>query len=61
MARINVPIRVAMAFASFGEWEDRQFGNLHVHGVEDVQFYRETAVITKRWSDSLEAVNSRCR
>ena len=52
MVGINVPIPVPMAFFSFGGWKNSLFGDLHVHGIEGVQFYTRTKVITQRWTES---------
>jgi malonate-semialdehyde dehydrogenase (acetylating)/methylmalonate-semialdehyde dehydrogenase len=38
-----------MAFFSFGGWKASLFGDLHMHGMEGVQFYTRTKVITSRW------------
>jgi malonate-semialdehyde dehydrogenase (acetylating)/methylmalonate-semialdehyde dehydrogenase len=49
MVGINIPIPVPMAFFSFGGWKNSLFGDLHMHGMEGVQFYTRTKVITSRW------------
>jgi malonate-semialdehyde dehydrogenase (acetylating)/methylmalonate-semialdehyde dehydrogenase len=49
MVGINIPIPVPMAFFSFGGWKASLFGDLHMHGMEGVQFYTRTKVITSRW------------
>lgn len=49
MIGVNVPIPVPMAFFSFGGWKNSLFGDLHVHGMEGVNFYTRTKVITTRW------------
>ena len=49
MVGINVPIPVPMAFYSFGGWKASLFGDLHMHGMEGVQFYTRTKVVTSRW------------
>jgi malonate-semialdehyde dehydrogenase (acetylating)/methylmalonate-semialdehyde dehydrogenase len=51
MVGVNVPIPVPMAFYSFGGWKNSLFGDLHVHGVEGVNFYTRGKVITSRWPD----------
>jgi malonate-semialdehyde dehydrogenase (acetylating)/methylmalonate-semialdehyde dehydrogenase len=51
MVGVNVPIPVPMAFFSFGGWKQSLFGDLHVHGVEGVNFYTRGKVITSRWPD----------
>ena len=37
MVGVNIP--VPMAFFSFGGWKASLFGDLHMHGMEGVQFY----------------------
>jgi len=49
MVGINIPIPVPMAFFSFGGWKGSLFGDLHMHGMEGVQFYTRTKVVTSRW------------
>ena len=49
MVGINIPIPVPMAFFSFGGWKSSLFGDLHMHGMEGVQFYTRTKVVTSRW------------
>jgi malonate-semialdehyde dehydrogenase (acetylating)/methylmalonate-semialdehyde dehydrogenase len=49
MVGINVPIPVPMAFFSFGGWKASLFGDLHVHGMEGVNFYTRSKVVTSRW------------
>jgi malonate-semialdehyde dehydrogenase (acetylating)/methylmalonate-semialdehyde dehydrogenase len=49
MVGINIPIPVPMAFFSFGGWKASLFGDLHMHGMEGVQFYTRTKVVTSRW------------
>lgn len=51
MVGINVPVPVPMAFFSFGGWKNSLFGDLHVHGMEGVQFYTRRKVVTERWPD----------
>jgi malonate-semialdehyde dehydrogenase (acetylating)/methylmalonate-semialdehyde dehydrogenase len=49
MVGINIPIPVPMAFFSFGGWKNSLFGDLHMHGMEGVQFCTRTKVVTSRW------------
>ncbi len=49
MVGINIPIPVPVAFFSFGGWKASLFGDLHMHGMEGVQFYTRTKVVTTRW------------
>jgi malonate-semialdehyde dehydrogenase (acetylating) / methylmalonate-semialdehyde dehydrogenase len=51
---VNIPIPVPMAFFSFGGWKASLFGDLHMHGMEGVQFYTRTKVVTTRWPISDE-------
>ena len=49
MVGVNIPIPVPMAFFSFGGWKASLYGDLHMHGMEGVQFYTRTKVVTTRW------------
>jgi malonate-semialdehyde dehydrogenase (acetylating)/methylmalonate-semialdehyde dehydrogenase len=49
MVGVNVPIPVPMAFFSFGGWKASLFGDLHMHGIEGIQFYTRTKAVTARW------------
>jgi malonate-semialdehyde dehydrogenase (acetylating)/methylmalonate-semialdehyde dehydrogenase len=55
MVGINVPIPVPMAFYSFGGWKSSLFGDLHMHGIEGIQFYTRTKAVTTRWPESSDA------
>jgi malonate-semialdehyde dehydrogenase (acetylating)/methylmalonate-semialdehyde dehydrogenase len=55
MVGINIPIPVPMAFFSFGGWKASLYGDLHMHGMEGVQFYTRTKVVTTRWPAAAEA------
>jgi malonate-semialdehyde dehydrogenase (acetylating) / methylmalonate-semialdehyde dehydrogenase len=57
MIGVNIPIPVPMAFFSFGGWKASLFGDLHMHGMEGVQFYTGTKVVTTRWVEK-DAVSS---
>ena len=39
MVGVNVPIPVPVAYFSFGGWEASLFGDLHVYGLDGVNFY----------------------
>lgn len=54
MVGVNVPIPVPMAFFSFGGWKASFYGDRHVHGMEGVQFYTRSKVVTTRWPHSDE-------
>jgi malonate-semialdehyde dehydrogenase (acetylating)/methylmalonate-semialdehyde dehydrogenase len=51
MVGVNVPIPVPMAYHSFGGWKDSLFGDARMYGMEGVNFYTRTKVITSRWPD----------
>jgi len=59
MVGVNIPIPVPMAFFSFGGWKASLYGDLHMHGMEGVQFYTRTKVVTTRWplSKGADGVN----
>jgi malonate-semialdehyde dehydrogenase (acetylating)/methylmalonate-semialdehyde dehydrogenase len=52
MVGINVPIPVPSAFYSFGGWKNSLFGDLHIYGMEGIQFYTRTKAVTVRWPDT---------
>ena len=54
MVGVNVPIPVPMAFFSFGGWKKSFFGDRHVYGMEGVQFYTRSKVVTSRWPQADE-------
>ena len=39
---------------SFGGWKSSLFGDLHMHGMEGVDFYTRTKAITTRWPEVAE-------
>jgi hypothetical protein len=55
MVGINVPIRVPMAFHSFGGWKRSLFGDMAVHGPEGVRFYTRLKTMTARWPAGIRA------
>src|SRR5207244_12969174 len=48
MVGINVPIPVPVAYFSFGGWKSALFGDLHVHGLEGVEFCTRPEVVSSR-------------
>ena len=58
MVGVNVPIPVPMAFFSFGGWKASLFGDLHMHGMEGVDFYTRSKVVTSRWPAPSERTGS---
>jgi malonate-semialdehyde dehydrogenase (acetylating)/methylmalonate-semialdehyde dehydrogenase len=51
MVGINVPIPVPVAYYSFGGWKSSLFGDRHLYGVEGIEFYTRSKVVTSRWPD----------
>jgi malonate-semialdehyde dehydrogenase (acetylating)/methylmalonate-semialdehyde dehydrogenase len=49
MVGINIPIPVPVAYHSFGGWKRSLFGDIHMHGMEGIQFYTKLKTITQRW------------
>lgn len=49
MVGVNIPIPVPVAYHSFGGWKRSLFGDIHMHGLEAVQFYTKLKTITQRW------------
>src|SRR5438874_581456 len=51
MVGINVPIPVPVAYYSFGGWKNSLFGDTHIYGPEEINFYTRGKVVTSRWPD----------
>lgn len=51
MVGINVAIPVPVACHSFGGWKRSFFGDIAMHGDQDVQFYTKLKTVTARWFD----------
>ena len=49
MTGINVPIAQPFAFFPFSGWKGSFFGDLHVHGMDGVEFYTRKKVVVTRW------------
>ena len=49
MIGINVPIPVPVAYHSFGGWKRSIFADIHMHGMEGVNFYTRLKTVTTRW------------
>jgi hypothetical protein len=49
MIGINVPIPVPIAYHSFGGWKRSIFADIHMHGMEGVNFYTRLKTVTTRW------------
>jgi malonate-semialdehyde dehydrogenase (acetylating)/methylmalonate-semialdehyde dehydrogenase len=49
MIGINIPVPVPVAYHSFGGWKRSLFGDLHLFGLEGVQFYTKLKSVTQRW------------
>jgi len=52
MVGINVPIPVPVAYHTFGGWKRSVFGDIHMHGPDNVQFYTRSKTVTLRWPES---------
>lgn len=52
MVGINVPIPVPVAYHSFGGWKNSLFGDLHMYGMEGVQFFTRLKTVTQRWIEN---------
>ncbi|ATN85778.1 CoA-acylating methylmalonate-semialdehyde dehydrogenase [Coxiella burnetii] len=48
MVGINVPIPVPVAYHTFGGWKRSIFGDIHMHGAENVHFYTKQKTVTVR-------------
>lgn len=49
MVGINVPIPVPVAYHTFGGWKRSLFGDIHMHGPENINFYTRSKTVTLRW------------
>jgi len=49
MVGVNVGVPAPMAVFPFSGWGDSFFGDLHVQGMEGVQFFTRQKVILSRW------------
>ncbi|HXD81797.1 MAG TPA: CoA-acylating methylmalonate-semialdehyde dehydrogenase [Candidatus Acidoferrum sp.] len=49
MTGINVPIAQPFAFFPFSGWKGSFYGDLHVHGMDGVEFYTRKKVVVTRW------------
>jgi malonate-semialdehyde dehydrogenase (acetylating)/methylmalonate-semialdehyde dehydrogenase len=52
MIGINVGVPAPMAWFPFTGWNQSFFGDLHIQGVEGVQFYTRQKMIMTRWFES---------
>jgi len=49
MVGINVPVAQPFAFYPFSGWKGSFYGDLHVHGMDGVEFYTRKKVVVSRW------------
>ncbi len=49
MTGINVPIAQPFAFFPFSGWKGSFYGDLHVHGMDGIDFYTRKKVVVTRW------------
>ena len=49
MTGINVPIAQPFAFFPFSGWKGSFYGDLHVHGLDGVEFFTRKKVVVTRW------------
>jgi malonate-semialdehyde dehydrogenase (acetylating) / methylmalonate-semialdehyde dehydrogenase len=49
MVGINIGVPASMAWFPFSGWNDSFFGDLHMQGIEGIQFYTQQKVTTSRW------------
>ena len=49
MTGINVPIAQPFAFFPFSGWKGSFYGDLHVHGMDGIEFYTRKKVVVTRW------------
>ena len=51
MVGINVGVPAPMSVFAFSGWDDSFFGDLHVQGMEGVQFYTRQKTVLARWDN----------
>jgi malonate-semialdehyde dehydrogenase (acetylating) / methylmalonate-semialdehyde dehydrogenase len=49
MTGMNVPIAQPFAFFPFSGWKGSFYGDLHVHGMDGIEFYTRKKVVVTRW------------
>src|SRR6202165_1327040 len=49
MTGINVPVAQPFAFLPFSGWKGSFYGDLHVHGMDGIEFYTRKKVVVTRW------------
>lgn len=49
MTGINVPIAQPFAFFPFSGWKGSFYGDLHVHGMDGIEFFTRKKVVVTRW------------
>jgi len=52
MVGVNVGVPAPMAIFPFTGWNDSFFGDLHIQGLEGIQFYTRSKVVLSRWNPS---------
>jgi malonate-semialdehyde dehydrogenase (acetylating)/methylmalonate-semialdehyde dehydrogenase len=52
MIGINVGVPAPMAWFSFSGWNGSFFGDLHIQGIESIQFYTQQKLTMSRWFES---------
>ncbi|MGC4004605.1 MAG: aldehyde dehydrogenase family protein [Pirellulales bacterium] len=54
MIGINIGVPAPMAWFPFCGWNASFFGDLHIQGMESIQFYTQQKTITTRWFESAD-------
>ena len=49
MTGINVPVAQPFAFFPFSGWKGSFYGDLHMHGVDGIEFFTRKKVVVTRW------------
>ena len=52
MIGINVGVPAPMAWFPFTGWNKSFFGDLHIQGIEGIQFYTQQKMTMTRWFES---------
>jgi len=58
MIGINVPIPVPVAYHTFGGWKQSLFGDIGMHGEQNMHFYTRSKTVTVRWPEGKKEISA---
>lgn len=58
MVGVNVPIPVPIVSHPFGGWKRSAFGDVPMHGVENIYFYTKLKTVTSKWPQVLSGASA---